>query len=40
MPSNNLYPPISQLLPKVDLPIDLTAIDRFIANIFDNSKCI
>lgn len=36
MPSNNIYPPISQLLPKVNLPIDLTLINGFVANVFDN----
>lgn len=36
MPSNNIYPPISQLIPKVDLPFDLTAINDLLSGVFDN----
>ena len=36
MPGTNIYPPIGQLLPKFDLPVDLTQIDGFITSVFDN----
>jgi hypothetical protein len=36
MPNNIIYPPFSQLLPKVDLTIEITAINNFVENIFNN----
>lgn len=34
--NNNIYPPVNQLINKIDLPIDVNSITDFVNTIFDN----